>query len=261
MTQMELADKLNISFQAVSNWERGNSMPDISKLPELAKLFGVSIDEILGEKSELIDRAASGKIDEYLSGSAVSVEQIAQAAPILKPEQVDKSFEKAKFDSLNEIVDILPFVSEDTVDLLVNKAVEKGDYSGLAGAVPFASEETVDKIAEKMAGEGKSIEWIAPFVSEEAISRLVPVIYKERGLAGIENIAMFISDGQLCKIAELEYESHGLGSIQDIAPFLDRNFLDGLAKRAIQKDGIKAIEPIAPFLSRDMLSEYIKSNL
>lgn len=36
MTQMELADHMNISFQAVSNWERGNSMPDISKLPELA---------------------------------------------------------------------------------------------------------------------------------------------------------------------------------------------------------------------------------
>lgn len=49
MTQMELADRLNISFQAVSNWERGNSMPDISKLPELAELFGISIDELLGK--------------------------------------------------------------------------------------------------------------------------------------------------------------------------------------------------------------------
>ena len=42
MTQMELADQMGISFQAVSNWERGNSMPDISKLPELAELLSVS---------------------------------------------------------------------------------------------------------------------------------------------------------------------------------------------------------------------------
>ena len=46
--QLELADKLSISFQAVSNWERGNSMPDISKLPELAEIFGVTIDAIIG---------------------------------------------------------------------------------------------------------------------------------------------------------------------------------------------------------------------
>lgn len=39
MTQMELADRMGISFQAVSNWERGSSMPDISKLPELAQIF------------------------------------------------------------------------------------------------------------------------------------------------------------------------------------------------------------------------------
>jgi len=45
MTQMELADLMGVSYQAVSSWERGLSMPDISKLPELAKIFSVKIDD------------------------------------------------------------------------------------------------------------------------------------------------------------------------------------------------------------------------
>ncbi len=58
MTQMELADKMMVSYQAVSNWERGNSMPDISKLPELAEILGVSLEELLGSKrkTEIIEK-------------------------------------------------------------------------------------------------------------------------------------------------------------------------------------------------------------
>ena len=47
LTQMSLADNLGISFQAVSNWERGESMPDISKLGDLSLALGVSIDILL----------------------------------------------------------------------------------------------------------------------------------------------------------------------------------------------------------------------
>ena len=52
MTQMELADAMGVSYQAVSNWERGNSMPDISKLPELVEIFDCSIDELLSDSQE-----------------------------------------------------------------------------------------------------------------------------------------------------------------------------------------------------------------
>ena len=94
MTQMELADRMNISFQAVSNWERGISMPDISKLPELAEMFDVTIGELLGEHSELIEKAASEELDEYLESNSVSAAELTEAAPVHTPRQVDTDAEK-----------------------------------------------------------------------------------------------------------------------------------------------------------------------
>ena len=44
LTQEELAEQLNISAQAISKWENGTSMPDISQVVPLANLFGVPTD-------------------------------------------------------------------------------------------------------------------------------------------------------------------------------------------------------------------------
>lgn len=51
LTQKELAEKINITDKAISKWERGLSFPDITLLNLLAKIFGVSVTELLnGEK-------------------------------------------------------------------------------------------------------------------------------------------------------------------------------------------------------------------
>ncbi len=49
-TQEELADFLNVSGQAVSKWETGQSYPDITIMPTLAGLFGVDMDYLFGKK-------------------------------------------------------------------------------------------------------------------------------------------------------------------------------------------------------------------
>ena len=52
MTQKELAEKLNVSDKAVSRWERDESAPDLSLIPVIAEIFGVTSDEILrGERA------------------------------------------------------------------------------------------------------------------------------------------------------------------------------------------------------------------
>ncbi len=50
ITQEKLAAYLNISYQAVSKWENGTALPDITLVPQIANFFGVSADELLGMK-------------------------------------------------------------------------------------------------------------------------------------------------------------------------------------------------------------------
>lgn len=65
MTQQQLADKLNVSFQAISKWENGATYPNIEILRDLAIVLEVSVDEIL---------AGSEKDEEELSYSKAGVD-------------------------------------------------------------------------------------------------------------------------------------------------------------------------------------------
>ena len=50
LTQKQLAEKLDVSDKSVSKWERGESMPDISLLSQIALVLDVSIDYLFNTK-------------------------------------------------------------------------------------------------------------------------------------------------------------------------------------------------------------------
>ena len=50
MTQLQLAETLHYSDKAVSKWERGESLPDIAVLKEIAELFGITLDDLVREE-------------------------------------------------------------------------------------------------------------------------------------------------------------------------------------------------------------------
>lgn len=64
LSQEELAERLNVSRQAVSKWENGAAQPELSKLVELSRLYGVSVDELLSlEEAEKGDAKAASSVD------------------------------------------------------------------------------------------------------------------------------------------------------------------------------------------------------
>ena len=54
LTQAELAQKINYSDKSVSKWESGNGVPDIYILLKLADLYGITVNDLVGEKSSVL---------------------------------------------------------------------------------------------------------------------------------------------------------------------------------------------------------------
>ena len=53
LTQQQLADKLHVTKQAISKWEKGKSIPDITSVELLSSFFGVSVDYLVNDGAEI----------------------------------------------------------------------------------------------------------------------------------------------------------------------------------------------------------------
>lgn len=255
MTQMELADRLGVSFQAVSNWERGQSMPDISKLPELSEILGLTIDRILGKPAPLVESFAQGREEDYLKGTPVTPQELAEAAPILKPSQVDEAAQKADFEiDLDSASELMPFLGREACDKIFNKLVERGKFENLDELAPFVSRGTVDQAIAAMAQAGQSVEDLLPFASRKAIGAHAWQIYEKRGFGEIEELAPFIARDDLSRIVETEYEKNGVKNLEELAPFIDRQLLTRIVETEYEKNGFENLDDLAPFIDRKVLT-------
>ena len=75
MTQSELAEKMGVTDKAVSKWERDLSCPDVSSIPRLAEIFGISVDELMSGKPTVKENPSrlDSIIDLALKGVALAM--------------------------------------------------------------------------------------------------------------------------------------------------------------------------------------------
>lgn len=126
MTQNEVADKLNLSRQAISKYERGETFPDISVLVMIAGLFNVTLDELInfGEptkgESSILKNVANGNADVV----AENISDVVNLAPLLKPSvlaRLSQKFGEQGID-ISDIVILAEYLNDETVMKLVENA-------------------------------------------------------------------------------------------------------------------------------------------
>ena len=81
LSQQELGEKLGVTGQAVSKWEKGESMPDIMLLPELCRILGITADALLEVPSSVKKDSCMASLEEYAKevGRLESTKQAVEA--------------------------------------------------------------------------------------------------------------------------------------------------------------------------------------
>ena len=155
MTQNEVADRLNLSRQAISKYERGESFPDISVLVMIAELFDVTLDELIGYgdptggESSILQSIAQGNSDVV----AENIADVVNLAPLLKPSilaKLSQQFGRQGID-ISDIVALAEYLNDDAVVRLIETATfdDIGDEL-LARFIPMLNRASKEAIFQKI---------------------------------------------------------------------------------------------------------------
>ncbi|MBB6670423.1 helix-turn-helix domain-containing protein [Cohnella nanjingensis] len=278
MTQAEFAEQLNLSHQAVSKWERGESLPDVGTLPAIGRLLGTTIDDLLtGERRTVEPAGAAAELSlaaeaESLpvqASPAVGERPVVHAGRAQEEEAVEPDPSEASPTSIREILRLAPFLSSEALDLILEEAAEDQlNLKAVQGLAPFVSRSTLARLADRAFSSpsevGQLVE-LAPFLASEQLDRLVRRA-EDDPIDGdvVQALAPFLSQDTLHFLVERAWNDEGasVGAIQGLAPFLSRERLVQLLDRADPGSmNADVLSGLAPFVPGEALERLIRRML
>lgn len=280
LTQVELADKLNVSHQAVSKWERGDSVPDIGTLVLLADEFNLSVDDLLngGKKDEKsfknvgpivynIAKKDTHKAADSVNNGESELEDLISIAPVLKTSSLDsvtKNLDDKKL-SIHHIGQLAPFLSEESLEELFNRISDDDSYSikDIVQLAPFLRSELLTKLlmSKRNSLSIGDIAHLGPFLGGEIDNLINDIPLEDVPWKFITGLAPFVSLDVLKTLVEKAINDEiSFNKVVAIAPFLDQETTDKLALRIRgQKAESHHLSALAPFVSKQTLGKIAMS--
>ncbi|WP_417898011.1 helix-turn-helix transcriptional regulator [Bacillus haimaensis] len=273
-TQVELADKVNVSHQAVSKWERGESIPDIGTLVELSRIFDTSVDRILegGDNGQsriggVVERLSFNEpaaAADLINQGESDLEGLVSIAPIVKGSLMEKVISKVdgnKF-SLDHLIGLAPFLEKETFTEAAGKMqIENVTWKQIRSLAPFVEKELLQKLMASSENPPsiQDVITLAPFIGsgvDELVERtdLADVTWEH-----VKILAPFLSEeGLFILIERTEEEGISLQQFKSIAPFLGENSHKVAARLNVTGSDGSDVVKIAPFVKREILGELLE---
>ncbi len=155
MTQSHLAERLNITRQAVSKYETGDSFPDVTILVTMAEVFGVSVDGLIGAGCPTEGEAAilHSLVHGQEPTAKTTPEDVAGLAPWLKPSVVAKLTANLAKDGINltYLTELATYLSDEgTLRLLEQADCSSMTPEMLEHLLPFMDYDSRCRILDKI---------------------------------------------------------------------------------------------------------------
>lgn len=194
LTQAELAEKLGISYQAVSSWERGASMPDIGKLMDLARALNVTVDALLGGEKVPVPEEINEEVTQLDPDVAENAEWAMEHAE-------DEQPKKKKID-MQMLLSLAPFLPSEELEKLALEACDEANFGMLVGLAPFMHTSALERLLDYCEGEispGQMM-GVIPFVSQSYLGKLLDKCDIRQDAGVIQSLAPFLSRAQLMNL-------------------------------------------------------------
>ncbi|MHB1154892.1 MAG: helix-turn-helix domain-containing protein [Eubacteriales bacterium] len=155
LTQSELADKLNLTRQAISKYEVGDSFPDISILILISEIYGITLDELIksGEptkgEAKILESVAKDTDEQIV----FNISDFVNLAPLIKPNMLDRMAQglNSQGIDISNIVEIVEFLNDSSIiKLLVNATYDTLNDELIEKLLPFLDEKSKSVIIEKI---------------------------------------------------------------------------------------------------------------